>query len=378
MAGASSIIKSSTFDGVDVGGGSYANATTGWLINGSGRAYFYDASVAGSIDIGGFDSGSFHVDSEGNMWLGSGVFATGTFRVTKEGDAYANSLTTNTLDLKGNTEIGSNGKIYLGVGVYNNTNTPFYVDDISQFSLGDKLTWDGTTLTVKGVIKLADDSSAINANTASNIANTAVSGLESDIYSDGFIGGLTINSTQMYYGAGSFAAADTAFYVAKNTSTGQANFSLGDKLTWNGSTLSITGNVVITGGSTFTSIETAQSTANTAQSTANTANTTANNANTLASTKISAGDIQVSLDNGTTIIRGSHIETGSINADRITAGTLSASQISGGTISGVTFNARSLYLDFWRIFRNKRFIRYRLRVVWFYFWCISNNHGYHW
>ena len=105
LDGANSVIKSSTFDGTDVGGGSYSNATTGWLINGTGRAYFYDATIAGSIDIGGFDSGSFHVDTQGNMWLGSGTFVGAPFKVTKEGNVTAATITTGTLALTGNTTV---------------------------------------------------------------------------------------------------------------------------------------------------------------------------------------------------------------------------------------------------------------------------------
>jgi len=384
MAGATSIIKSSTFDGVDVGGGSYADATTGWLINGSGRAYFFDATIAGSIDIGGFDSGSFHVDSQGNMWLGSGVFATGTFKVTKEGDAYANSLTTNQLELGGNTEIASNGKIYLGAGNYKNSDTPFYADSNSQFSLGEKLFWDGSLLTVVGSLKLVDGTLAINASTAEEIADSAASNAVDAFGNeirkvDGFIGGLTISPTQLYYGAGNFANPNTAFYVAKNAGTGQANFSLGDKLNWDGSTLNITGNVVITGGSTLDAINNANNTANTANNTANTANNTANTAideandalivangaattanNALPASTFNKAEIIKSINNSTnsTTINGGVIETGtvvagsvvadfiagmSIKADQITAGTITASiQINSPTINSATINSATI------------------------------------
>jgi len=89
-----------------------------------------------------------------------------------------------------------------------------------------------------------------------------------------------------------FGSSNTAFYVAKNNSTGQADFSLGDKLTWDGSTLNITGNVVITGGSTKTAIDTAQSTANTANTAASTAQTTANNAYNEAIIRIKPGELE--------------------------------------------------------------------------------------
>jgi hypothetical protein len=261
MAGATSIIKSSTFNGVDVGGGSYANATTGWLINGSGRAYFYDATIAGSIDIGGFDSGSFHVDSDGNLWLGSGTLVGAPFKVLKEGDVTANTITTKNLTLTGNTVIASNSKIFLGTGVYNNTNTPFYVDDDSQFSLGNKLTWDGSTLTISGNVNITG-------------GNTLT--LINDVQSD----------------------ADAAYSLALS-----------------------------------------------ANSIALTAQSTANDALVEASTKITAGEIQVSLDNGTTIISGDYITTGTINANLINAGTLSGDRISGGTITGSLITTGGFSVD---------------------------------
>ena len=244
MAGGTSVIRSSTFDGVDVGGGSYANATTGWLINGSGRAYFYDATIAGSIDIGGYDSGSFHVDADGNVWSGSGTLVNAPFKVLSNGDVTANTITTKSLTLTGNTVMSSNSKIFLGTGVYSNTNTPFYVDSDSQFSLGNKLTWNGNTLTIQGDLKLANGSDVVDATDISN----AIDDFGNTIYEDGFIGGLTITSTQMYYGAGSWNSSNTAFYVAANASTGQADFSLGNKLTWNGNTLAISGEVTANSG----------------------------------------------------------------------------------------------------------------------------------
>ena len=261
MAGATSIIKSSTFNGVDVGGGSYANATTGWLINGSGRAYFYDATIAGSIDIGGFDSGSFHVDSDGNLWLGSGTLVGAPFKVLKEGDVTANTITTKNLTLTGNTVIANNSKIFLGTGVYNNTNTPFYVDDDSQFSLGNKLTWDGSNLTVSGNINITGGNTL-----------TLINEAQSD--------------------------ADAAYSAALSASA-----------------------LVLT----------AQNTADAAYATAN--------------TKITAGEIQVSIDNGTTIISGDRITTGTINANLINAGTLSGDRVTGGTITGSLISTGGFSVD---------------------------------
>lgn len=56
----------------------------------------------------------------------------------------------------------------------------------------------------------------------------------------GTIAGLTISSSALYYGAGNHANSDTDFYVDNS-----GNFSVGDKLTWDGSTLSIASGVTI-------------------------------------------------------------------------------------------------------------------------------------
>jgi len=47
---------------------------------------------------------------------------------------------------------GVNKKIYIGTGTYNNSNTAFYVDNSNNFSLGNKLSWNGSSLSVTGTI----------------------------------------------------------------------------------------------------------------------------------------------------------------------------------------------------------------------------------
>lgn len=47
----------------------------------------------GTIDIGGNDATSFHVDASGNMWLGAATFASAPFRVTSAGALTATSAT---------------------------------------------------------------------------------------------------------------------------------------------------------------------------------------------------------------------------------------------------------------------------------------------
>ena len=241
MNGINSILKSSNYQPATSNTGG-----TGWKISGDGKAVFNEASIRSSLDIGEdlgtSDATSFHVDATGNMWSGanSTSYATAPFKVTNTGDVTAKSLA-----LIGSTVMSTDSKIYFGAGNYNNTNTPFYVDANSKFSLGDRLTWDGTTstLSIRGSLKLADGSNVINEEDVQTIVDEFGNEIQ-----NGFIGGLTINSSQMYYGAGSFGSSNTAFYVAENASTGQADFSLGDKLTWNGNTLAISGEVTANSG----------------------------------------------------------------------------------------------------------------------------------
>lgn len=379
LAGTNSILKSNNYAAATANTGG-----AGWKISGDGKVVFNDASIRSSLDIGEdqgtSDATSFHVDANGNMWSGanSSSFSTAPFKVNNTGNVTADSLT-----LTGLTEMATGSKIFLGAGNYNNIDTGFYVDSSSNFSLGNKLTWDGTDLTVQGTLKLSDGSDVLNADDVNDI-------LEEAVYVDGFIGGLTISGTKMYYGTGTFSNQNTAFYVAKNITSGQADFSLGNKLTWDGATLNITGNIVITGGSTLNLINDAQSDADNAQAdadnaqaTASSAGTTAQNAYNTANTKITAGYAAFDINNNATTISGDKIKTGQISSNNpgvswinlddgrfsfgngkihwdgstlsvsgdisgcsgTFSGNLSSAYIDGGTVHGATIRGGSILVD---------------------------------
>ena len=55
----------------------------------------------GTIDIGGSDSSSFHVDSDGDMWLGASSYSSAPFKVSASGDAVAGNLTVSSLSVTG-------------------------------------------------------------------------------------------------------------------------------------------------------------------------------------------------------------------------------------------------------------------------------------
>jgi hypothetical protein len=63
----------------------------------------------------------------------------------------ATTISSGGINLVSSATAASN-KIYIGTGTYNNANTAFYIDGSGQFSLKDKFTWNGTTLTVNGTI----------------------------------------------------------------------------------------------------------------------------------------------------------------------------------------------------------------------------------
>lgn len=265
LSGANSILKSNNY--------AAANTTfggTGWKISGDGKAVFNDASIRSSLDIGEdqgtSDATSFHVDANGNMWSGSNStsFSTAPFRVTNTGDVTANSLT-----LTGRTSLDNNGNasIFLtnnidGIGLYNNTGTPFYVDSNDQFSLGNKLTWDGSSLTVSGNINITGGNTLTLINDAqadADIAyNTAISAQGVAITAQ------DTADTAAYVASTKITAGEAAFDINNNSTTISGNkirtgsitaennsstinlndgtFSFGDgALGWDGSTLNVSG-----------------------------------------------------------------------------------------------------------------------------------------
>ena len=82
------------------------------------------------------------------------------------------------------------------------------------------LSWDGSSLSVDGTVTARD----------------------------GSIGGITLDATKMYIGSGTHGNANTGFFVSSS-----GKFSLGDKLVWDGSSLTITGNITVTNDNDFAS-----------------------------------------------------------------------------------------------------------------------------
>jgi hypothetical protein len=87
------------------------------------------ALSAATIDIGGADTTSFHVDIDGNVWSGAAAFADGPFRVSNAGALTATSATitgsitgASTLDIGGadttSFHVDSSGNIWAGAAAF--------------------------------------------------------------------------------------------------------------------------------------------------------------------------------------------------------------------------------------------------------------------
>jgi hypothetical protein len=182
----------------------------------------------------------------------------------------------------------STRRIYIGTGTYNNSNTKIYLDSDGKFSLTDKLTFDGTNLSINGS---GTFSGALSA--ASGTFTGALSGGTISIGSGNSI--FKADSNGIYLGNASFNSAPFRVYLDGSLYAASAT---------------ISGNVTITSGTTYDTIN----------------------------SKIGGGDV-----NGyVTSISGNAITTGTVSANRIdVSGVISAGSIivSGNNITSLTNNA---------------------------------------
>jgi hypothetical protein len=225
--GTYSIIKSSTYD--------FSSPSQGWFIRGDGHF-----SLGGPNGIT-YDNSTIVIGSD----------------VQVEANLSADSLTVGTSpnQLKINDTIDSgNGGMTLGDPSYNywHADGEFRVGNASNYAH-----WNGTSLVVQGTIQA------------------------------GSVGGVTISSTKLYIGTGTFNNSNTSFYV---DNSGQ--FSLKDKFVWNGTSLTISGDVTIGSASGSTIASGAASGA----------------------TALQPGEAASDVNSNTTTISGGKIRTGTIES----------------------------------------------------------------
>jgi hypothetical protein len=252
------IIRSSDYNGsYNPTTGVWTSGTSGWIIRGDGTAEFGSAAIRDNLS-----ANSIFINAN-NRWARNSTNSAGSSEFVV-GDA--------TNQLSFNPTGGATGGSLLKVG--NNTNF---------------MKFDNGVLTVTGALA-----------TGATITTATISGSTA--------GGLTIGTDSIQFGSGGYGS--SIFFAGANA--GANKFSIGSKLLYDGTNLSIDGTVTI--GSTA-------------------ASTVVSNAATGAinpTTRINAG---------TTTIDGGKITANSITAteiksDYVYAGTINADNITSGTITG--------------------------------------------
>jgi hypothetical protein len=206
---------------------------------------------------------------------------------------------------------------------------------------------------VDGSFKVGNATKSISYN-----ATTGTFNVNGTVIQNGTVGGVSVSTNKVFLGTGTYANANTPFYVGREeTDANTVNkFSLGNKLFWDGATLTIDGTVTI-GSQTATTISAAVTTANNAATAATAAQTTANgkvnpadvlnhiggtNVTTISGGKVTTGTISsvdstclINLDNGSINFRNKFIVDSFGNAS-FNGAITAASGTFSGALSGAT------------------------------------------
>ena len=111
----------------------FVSGSAGWIIKGDGSVefstgVFRGAISASTIDIGGADATSFHVDIDGNLWLGAAIYASGTFKVSSVGVVACMALFTLGSSSDATQQISYDGSGNITVNLTNLTNQDIFGD----------------------------------------------------------------------------------------------------------------------------------------------------------------------------------------------------------------------------------------------------------
>jgi hypothetical protein len=300
---------------------------TNLSINGNGT-FSGDLSAAGGTFSGALSGGTISIGSGNNIfkadsngiYLGNATFSSAPFRVSMAGALTATSATiTGTINVTGGnaeTTSGAQSKadsardsaISTASGDATTKANNAYNNAVSVASSDATNKSDAAR---NAAISAASTDATNKSNTAFNNAAAQVASLANGGYSGTFISSTTIYSPviggqvgyfseqfrvgssgivldgvnkRIYIGGGTFGSGGTGFYVDNN-----GNFSLGDKLTFNGSTLSINGSGTFTGNITG-----ASGTFSGNLSGANITGATGTFAGNLAGASLSGGDLRIS------------------------------------------------------------------------------------
>jgi hypothetical protein len=233
-------------------GSGYLGKPTGisWDVNGNltltGTLSGVNGTFVGSIVVGSTNKLWLNDGSDGALSIGGTAKASAPFRVTAAGLLTATNavvtgnVTATTLTATGSGTIGpwtisgtdlSNGQfhlkpsvgLYYGVGVYNNANTSFWLGADGKFSLKDKLTFDGTNLTVNGSGTFAG---TINASGGTFTGYVEAGGWRFGANVDGTKDGIWRSAENYWYEAGDWSVGHAVTQVRFNPTGGNAGAGL--------------------------------------------------------------------------------------------------------------------------------------------------------
>jgi hypothetical protein len=181
----------------------YSAGSSGWRISADGTAEFNGGAFSvTSIDIGGFDAASFHVNTEGDMWLGASASASAPFRVTKAGVLTATSGTFSGAITGSTIDIGTNA-------------TSFHVDINGNM-------WSGAAAFANGAFRVSNTG-------ALDIGGLDTSSFHVDKDGNMWIGGITYASAPFKISAAGFVTSTNgATFSGSINSNGDASFAGGD------------------------------------------------------------------------------------------------------------------------------------------------------
>lgn len=137
--------------GIDDGVAKFYIGNTTQYLNWTGTELDISGAISAStIDIGGADATSFHVDADGNLWLGNALFASAPFKVSNAGDLTASSVSITGGSISGSTTVGI-GNVNLAARGWTQTSIFSVTDaDTVAWGAGTFTSADGTAYSIGG------------------------------------------------------------------------------------------------------------------------------------------------------------------------------------------------------------------------------------
>lgn len=335
-------------------GSAYADrGTAPFRVDQAGNVVMTSATISGAIDIGGSDSTSFHVDVDGNMWLGAATFAAAPASISKSGAGIFSSIVITGGSITG-TPIA---------GIPNNSSTDISLLDLTHdllFSVTDLDTvgWASGTITMSNGRTFSINSGNtgdmtvrtyvyLDTGTSSTVLQTTTS-VSTAIGANKKLIAVCQNGRAqpqftVYGGIGGLKIPASGTGIENNNWGFSGTWSItdADTIAWSAGTLTTSdgGSYSISGGNTGNMAAKTYVFFDLAFS------STVFNTTTTASSSVDVGKILIAIcQNGTTEATFIVVNDKSLNIDaaNIVAGSITANEIAAGTITAAKMNVTQL------------------------------------